>query len=617
MDRRVNEAVLRGDVEAIQKLIEEDSNIVKQSIEGSLNTILHLAARLGHVELVREIVKLFPEMVSAENRDQETPLHEACREGRVEIVRILLENDPWIAYKTNLWDKSVLYVACERGRIEVVKYLLHNNNNNIHMLLMLEVDMSTTSLHAAASSGHTEVVKELAKVRPDFAWKKDELVNGCSPLHIACSKGHLDITRELLKLDMDLSGLQDNEGRTPLHWAVIKGRVNIIAEILSVSLESSEMTTKHGETILHLAVKNNHFEVLKFLMESLDVSNLMNFQDTDGNTILHLATVRKLNTMIIYLLKLGVEVNALNQKGYTTLDVVEADASKSGALAIIPALLESGAKRCDQLPPNFQDIQQVVASPILESSWQRKTTSFHSPSSSSQHSYHNNYYYHQRKHNNNNYRGTRTKKIKLQSEGLRNARKTITIVAVLIATVTFAAGMNPPGGFNQGNGKALLGKKPAFKVFLVCNIVALFLSLGIVNVLVSVIPFKRRTMMKLMVATHKVMWISTLFMASAYIAAIWSILPQGKGDYWVLSEVVIIGGGCTMAVFLSLGILLVRQCKRKSDWRKKREEHHKKMKESPKSNTSRVEEMKVVKRESHEDGSNSDVDSSDQGYHLY
>ncbi|MCE3050088.1 hypothetical protein HAX54_046448 [Datura stramonium] len=439
-------------------------------------------------------------------------------------------------------------------------------------------------------------------------------MNGCCPLHIACSKGHLDITRELLKLDMDLSAVQDNEDRTPLHWAVIKGRVNIIAEILSVSLESAEMITKHGETILHLAVKNNHFEVLKFLMESLNVSNLMNLQDTHGNTILHLATVRKLTTMVIYLLNLGVEVNILNQKGYTALDVVEADASNSGALAIIPALQEAGAKRCDQLPPNFQDIQQVV-SPNL-GAWPRKSgsnsTSFQSPSSS-QHSYDN----HQRKHNN-NYRATRRKKIELQSEGLRNARKTITVVAVLIATVTFAAGINPPGGFNQESGKALLGKKSAFKVFLVCNIVALFLSLGIVNVLVSVIPFKRRSMMKLMVATHKVMWISTFFMASAYIAAIWSILPQGKGAYWVLGEVVIIGGGCTMAVFLSLGILLVRQWKRKSDWRKRREDHNKKMKgESPKSNISRVEEMKVVKKDSHEGSSNSDVDSSDHGYHLY
>ena len=91
---------------------------------------------------------------------------------------------------------------------------------------------------------------------------------------------------------------------------------------------------------------------------------------------------------------------------------------------------------------------------------------------------------------------------------------------------------------------------------------SLFLSLGMVDVLVSVILFKRQTMMKLMVATHKVRLISTLFMASAYVAAIWSILPQGKGDHWVLSEVVIIGGGCTMTVFLSLGILLVRQWKK-------------------------------------------------------
>lgn len=312
--------------------------------------------------------------------------------------------------------------------------------------------------------------------------------------------------------------------------------------------------------------------------------------------------------MLIYLLKLGVEVNTLNRKGYTALDVVEADASNSGALAIIPALQEAGAKRCDQLSPIFQDIQQVnhtfsQKSPQnnFSSSWPNKSPLHEAPSP-------------YRNHKLTNRR--RVKQLQLQSEGLRNARKTITVVAVLIATVTFAAGVNPPGGFDQKTGKAMRGHATDFKVFLICNIVALFLSIGIVNVHVSIIPFKRESMMSLMVATHKVLWASTMFMAAAYISAIWTIMPEGKGTRLVLAEVVTIGGGFTMVVFCGLGWLLIRHWLRKHKWRKTKT---KKLKNgSPNSSVSRVEEMKVLrKNNSMETSSNSDVDSSDQGYHLY
>ncbi|KAK4419963.1 Ankyrin repeat-containing protein NPR4 [Sesamum alatum] len=206
----------------------------------------------------------------------------------------------------------------------------------------------------------------------------------------------------------------------------------------------------------------------------------------------------------------------------------------------------------------------------------------------------------------------RAKKLDLQNEGLRNARKTVTIVAVLVATVTFAAGINPPGGFSQETGKALRGDRAAFKVFLVCNIVALFLSVGVVNVLVSIIPFTRKTMMKLLTATHKVMWLSTLFMTAAYIAAVWTIMPDEKGTRWVTLELVVFGGGCTVFVFFGLGLMLTRHWYNKYKWRKVRQ---KKIKdESPHSSVSRVEELKM--RINQETSSNSDVDSSDHGYHL-
>ncbi|KAJ8751153.1 hypothetical protein K2173_016334 [Erythroxylum novogranatense] len=591
MDRRLHETIRKGDTSTFLNFVQENEALIDHTTPKSTNTILHIAARFGHWELAGEIVKLRPEMVSAVNEKMETPLHECCREGVVELAKLLVETDPWVIYKVNQDNQSALFVACEKGKLDVVQYLLE-----YQWLLRSEVDGLSTSLHVAASGGYTEIVKEIIKVRPDFAWKKD--LHGCTPLHLSCSKGHLEITRELLRLDTDSSSLQDNYGRTPLHSAAIKGRVNILDELLSVSLEPAEMLTTHGETVLHLGVKHNQFDAIKYLVEKLNITKLIDKPDNDGNTVLHLATAGKLSTMVIYLLKLGVNVNAINRKGQTALDIVESDVSNSGALLILPALQNSGGKRCDQLPPGSQEIHLTE---------QEKTSYQPSPSpkkTAQSPGRHNNRRSHRRR---------REKQLENQNEGLRNARNTITVVAVLIATVTFAAGINPPGGFDQQRGRSIMARHTSFKVFMVCNIVALFLSLGIVIFLVSIIPFRRKSLMKLLVVTHKVMWVSVSFMAAAYIAAMWTIVPQGKSMAWTLVIVVAVGGGCTMAIFVGLGVLLTKHWIRKWEWRRSKRKN-----DSPTSSISRVEELQTMKRGIGDSTSNSDVDSSDQGgYHLY
>ncbi|KAK9102362.1 hypothetical protein Sjap_019616 [Stephania japonica] len=107
MDRRLNEAILGGDETTFLSLIneDEDHSIMDQMTPGSMNTVLHLASRFGHLELVHETIKLRPEMVSSHNHKLETPLHEACREGHCEVAMALLRVMPSVAYKLNRENK--------------------------------------------------------------------------------------------------------------------------------------------------------------------------------------------------------------------------------------------------------------------------------------------------------------------------------------------------------------------------------------------------------------------------------------------------------------------------------------------------------------------------------
>ncbi|KAL4601336.1 hypothetical protein ACB092_11G265400 [Castanea dentata] len=301
-----------------------------------------------------------------------------------------------------------------------------------------------TALHDAIRGAHLEVVKLLVQFNP--SWTLPENKVGESPLFLAVDKWHfdiaiseadkfgltpfhyaahyacLDIFELLLEAGDSIAYKREElEGMSAVHIAARNGCVQIIRKLINKFPDAWELLNAKGMTALHVAAESGKQDVVDYLLEAQGFEGFINKKDKDGNTPLHLASIQGNHAILVKLADdKRVDGSAINNKGLTAVDIVQ-----SKEVRQTKESEDKPVKEIDKAPKEEADSQS-------------------------------------------------------NGNGMYKDDMFV-VVATLIASVTFGAALQIPGGYKDddpGKGSAIMIKHLMFNIFVLADCFSFALSSG-------------------------------------------------------------------------------------------------------------------------------------------
>ncbi|KAL0309083.1 UNVERIFIED_CONTAM: hypothetical protein Sradi_5850600 [Sesamum radiatum] len=251
MDRiRLIEAARKGDVNKLHNLLKDDPYLLRAVALADGDTPLHVACVGGHINFVREVLNLSPELVLELNQDGFSPLHIVSANGDIEIARQILELGCHLCLVKGKEKRIPLHWAVAKGRIEVIRELLSACTDSITDVTA----RGETCFHLAVKSNQFEAFKVL--VEHVVVFGKEDLLNkrdyhGNTILHLATSRKQYEVVDLLLdknfgyKVKLEMNLLNKN-GLTPLEVLRSEGGDSEIEEMLSLGGATAAETLTHS-----------------------------------------------------------------------------------------------------------------------------------------------------------------------------------------------------------------------------------------------------------------------------------------------------------------------------------------------------------------------------------
>ncbi|XP_020418767.1 ankyrin-3 isoform X2 [Prunus persica] len=433
------------------------------------DTPLHVAAKVGCVEVVEFLIEHARKslhhmergdeesgpaddesqnkLLRVKNSDNDTTLHLAVRYNHDEVAIRLMEADPQLCCFTNKANESPLFLAVRKGTPSIVHCILKAYESGVSP--SFQGTNGLTALHAAVTQEQLkdkDVVEILVSKNRDLIKEVDAI--GWTPLHYAAFTGNVEATQLLMESDSSASYIMDLSSKmSALHVAAYAGHTKVMEELIRYQPDTCDLVNSKGQTVLHSAILGGQGKVVEYILRTPKLTGLINEADEDGNTPLHIAVkYKKVEIISILTADHRVDKAAVNKKVSKAIDIfLGQNREEQGTI--------------DSLV--LHQLGSCVGGPFFQ---QKISDDFNKPETSEKDTPGTSAIEHKRR----SQQSTSNQALKRLDTKL--------VVTTLIATVTFAAAVTPPGGF-KSDGKSVLSEDTFFKVFQFFNQVTFMLAI--------------------------------------------------------------------------------------------------------------------------------------------
>lgn len=297
-DKAVYIACKQGYLDIAQLLIRNQPVFLNLKNSKAM-TLLHLAIKLDHRELVMLLFKLSAEL--AEPLDIQSSLcyainlkknamiafilqckvevhsavfHRACFCGELEIVKLLLEYNPHLLEQTNQEKRTPIFSAIRGCSLPVVTYLAEQGAN-LHHQVWNEPPFLYAILHGSDDG------------IPNFLLTQDTPIdrvshfNKMGAIHCVCRRNNVKMAAAILKKQPDLLNQRDRENQTPAYRAAESGCTEIITYLIE---QGADFKIKGNRlSPLREACAGGNIDAMKLILNK--EPSLLEEQDYAGHTL--------------------------------------------------------------------------------------------------------------------------------------------------------------------------------------------------------------------------------------------------------------------------------------------------------------------------------------------